>query len=171
MMHSHKHRIGFIHIPKATGTSIREALGQMFPGGFYEAPTDHMHMQAWLVRDLVLGKYAFHNIRWFAVTRHPLHTVWASCQRSLQVAKWPEESADWEQYASEGEQRAGREDSGIRHRSQQRASRPTTANASALSFRLLLASAILVRRLHRLQCAIDRVERFVASCWAKYLKK
>jgi hypothetical protein len=35
----------------------------------------------------VLGKYAFHRIRWFAVTRHPVHTIWASYQRTSQIAK------------------------------------------------------------------------------------
>jgi len=86
-MYSHKHRVGFIHIPKAAGMSIRRTLRDMFPGAFYEAPTDHMHMQAWLVPDPVLGKYAFSRIRWFAVTRHPVHTIWASYQRTMQIAK------------------------------------------------------------------------------------
>jgi hypothetical protein len=46
-----------------------------------------MHVQGWQIRDLVLGKYAFHRIRWFAVSRHPVHTIWASYQRTNQIAK------------------------------------------------------------------------------------
>ena len=55
MIYSHKHRIGFIHIPKAAGMSIRSALLDTFPEDVYHAPTDHMHVQGSQIRDLVLG--------------------------------------------------------------------------------------------------------------------
>jgi hypothetical protein len=86
---SHRHKIGFIHIPKAAGMSIRAALVEMFPGAWYDAPGDHMHMQGSLIRDTVLGSTAFAELRWFAVTRHPVHTIWSSYCRTRQLAADP----------------------------------------------------------------------------------
>ena len=87
-----------IRAAKAAGMSIRLALREMYPGEFYEAPTDHMHMQGRLIRDLVLGKFAFSRIRWFAVRRNPVHTIWASYMRTRQIAAKPKRRGFSKQY-------------------------------------------------------------------------
>jgi hypothetical protein len=48
---------------------------------------DHMHVQGWIIRDGVLGKFACSRIRWLALTRHPVHTNGASYLRTRQIAR------------------------------------------------------------------------------------
>lgn len=89
MMYSHKHGIGFIHIPKAAGTSIRQALTELWGTDCYEDRVSHNHMQGSLIRDYVLSPVAFSSLRWFAVSRHPVHTIYSSWTRTRQVAADP----------------------------------------------------------------------------------
>lgn len=87
MIFCQRHGLGFVHIPKAAGTTIRHAMLSMFPGACYHAPIDHNHLAACLIRDDVLGRDGFDRLHWFAVTRHPVHTIWSSWCRTRQVAE------------------------------------------------------------------------------------
>lgn len=79
-------KIGFIHIPKAAGSSIRRALIENLPHCYYE-PYAHFHKFGVEIRDYVLGPEGFDRLRWFAVTRHPVESIWSSYQRTMQIAK------------------------------------------------------------------------------------
>ena len=85
MIYSHSAKLGFIHVPKAAGTSIRLTLAKSLPDCF-ESPSDHHHATAEFVRDRILGRDAFASIRWFAVVRNPVDSIAASYLRTRQVA-------------------------------------------------------------------------------------
>ena len=79
-------KIGFIHIPKAAGSSIRQAMIENLPHCYHE-PLRHFHKFGVEIRDYVLGPEGFNRLRWFAVTRHPVETIWSSYQRTMQIAR------------------------------------------------------------------------------------
>ncbi len=64
-------QLGFIHIPKAAGSSIRRVLIDTLPHCHYE-PVFSFHRFGVEIRDWVLGAEGFNRLRWFAVTRHPV---------------------------------------------------------------------------------------------------
>jgi hypothetical protein len=79
-------RVGFNHIPKAAGSSIRQAMIENLPHCYYE-PVQNGHRFGVEIRDWILGPEGFDRLRWFAVTRHPVEAIWSTYQRSLQVAR------------------------------------------------------------------------------------
>ena len=79
-------RIGFIHIPKAAGSSIRQAMIQNLPH-CYEEPRQNFHRFGVELRDRIPGPEGFDRLRWFAETRHPVEAIWSSYQRTMQIAK------------------------------------------------------------------------------------
>jgi hypothetical protein len=81
-----EHRLGFIHIPKAAGSSIRRSLLENLPHCHYE-PVFSFHRFGVEIRDWILGREGFERLRWFAVTRHPVESIWSSYQRTMQIAK------------------------------------------------------------------------------------
>lgn len=79
-------QVGFIHIPKAAGSSIRQAMIENLPNCYHE-PRQNFHRFGVEIRNWILGPEGFDRLRWFAVTRHPVEAIWSSYQRTLQVAR------------------------------------------------------------------------------------
>lgn len=79
-------QLGFVHIPKAAGSSIRRAMIKHLPHCYHE-PLGHFHKFGVEIRDWVLGSEAFERLRWFAVTRHPVESIYSSYQRTMQIAR------------------------------------------------------------------------------------
>ena len=75
MVYNLEYNLGFIHIPKTGGMSIRKALKQL-PGTF-DSPLDHFHKFGRDIKREVLGD-CFDSIRWFAVSRNPVDLIWSS---------------------------------------------------------------------------------------------
>lgn len=97
-------RLGFIHIPKAAGSSIRRCLIENLPH-VHSQPQNAFHKFGQEIRDWVLGPEGFEKLRWFAVTRHPVHSLLSSYRRTLQIARegdinrWRKPYRDYLQFA------------------------------------------------------------------------
>jgi hypothetical protein len=77
MIYSLADGIGYIHVPRTGGFSIRAALKEVLHQ-WVAFDLEHMHATAYWIREYLMGPEAFDRITWFAGTRHPVDLLWSS---------------------------------------------------------------------------------------------